>query len=246
MAQRIYAIGDIHGHLDKLRQVHAWIADDRRDQGGDDVVVYIGDLVDRGPDSSGVVEYLRAGVAAGQPWVVLKGNHDRMMCWYLEQPSRHDPRLFKDLSWLHPRLGGLATLASYGVDGAGPDDAARHTLARAAVPGAHVAFLSGLDTIFCMPEVIFVHAGIRPGVTLDQQAQEDLVWMREPFLSDTRDHGRLVIHGHTVVEEVTHCGNRINIDTGAGFGGPLAVIVVQGREVWRLTGAGREALLPVV
>jgi serine/threonine protein phosphatase 1 len=244
MALRTYAIGDIHGHLDKLRQVHAWIADDRRHQGGDDVVVHIGDLVDRGPDSSGVVEYLRAGVVGGQPWVVLKGNHDRLMCWYLEQPSRVDPRLFEGLSWLHPRLGGLATLASYGVDDAELEDAARHGLARAAVPDAHVAFLAGLDTVYCTDGVIFVHAGIRPGVALDQQAEQDLVWIREPFLSDTRDHGRLVIHGHTVVEEVTHYGNRINIDTGAGFGGPLAVIVIEGREAWRLSASGREALLP--
>jgi serine/threonine protein phosphatase 1 len=112
------------------------------------------------------------------------------------------------------------------------------------VPDAHVAFLAGLDTVYCTDGVIFVHAGIRPGVALDQQAEQDLVWIREPFLSDTRDHGRLVIHGHTVVEEVTHYGNRINIDTGAGFGGPLAVIVIEGREAWRLSASGREALLP--
>ena len=244
--RRTYAIGDIHGHLDKLCQVHEWIAEDRRRCGGEDVVVHIGDMVDRGPNSAGVVDWLMTGVARGEPWVVLKGNHDRMLCWYLEQPSRSDPRLFNGLSWLHPRLGGLATLASYGVDDAIRDAGARHEQARAVVPAAHLSFLAGLDTLYRTDEVTFVHAGIRPGVPLNKQAEEDLVWIREPFLSDARNHGCLVIHGHTVVEEVTHYGNRIDIDTGAAFAGPLSVIVVEGREVWQLTDAGRSTLLPVV
>ncbi len=243
--RRIYAVGDIHGHLDKLRQVHEWIVEDRARYGGEDIVVHIGDLVDRGPNSSGVVDWLQTGVAAGRPWIVLKGNHDRLMLYYLQQPSRRDPRLFDGLTWLHPRLGGLATLASYGVDDSGQHERELHEQARAAVPAAHVAFLAGLDTVFCTESVVFVHAGIRPGVALNEQAEEDLVWIREPFLSDTRDHGRLVIHGHTVVDKVTHYGNRIDIDTGAGFGGPLSVIVVEGREVWQLTDAGRTILLPV-
>jgi len=243
--RRIYAVGDIHGHLDKFRQVHEWIDADRRRYGGEDCVVHIGDVVDRGPNSSGVVGWLQAGVAAGQPWIVLKGNHDRLMEYYLQQPSRRDLRLFDGLSWLHPRIGGLATLASYGVDASGQHERELHEQARAAVPAAHVTFLAGLDTVFCTESAVFVHAGIRPGVALDAQAEEDLVWIREPFLSDTRDHGRLIIHGHTVVDNVTHYGNRIDIDTGAGFGGPLSVIVVEGREVWQLTGAGRSTLLPV-
>ena len=115
-AKRIYAVGDIHGHLDRLREVHEWIEQDRGQHGGDDVVVFVGDLVDRGPDSAGVISWLIDGLAAGQPWVILKGNHDRMMSWYLESPARQDHRLRNDYTWLHPRLGGLTTLASYGVD----------------------------------------------------------------------------------------------------------------------------------
>ncbi|MGR3291614.1 MAG: metallophosphoesterase, partial [Paracoccaceae bacterium] len=112
---RIYAIGDIHGHLDKLRQVHDWIAADRARQGGSDIVVHVGDLVDRGPDSAGVIQYLIDGLKAGENWVVLRGNHDRMMSLYLQTPSAGDGRLRVDYSWLHHRLGGLTTLASYGV-----------------------------------------------------------------------------------------------------------------------------------
>lgn len=245
VVSRIYAIGDIHGHLDKLRRVHDWIDADRRRHGGEGVVVHIGDLVDRGPDSAGVVDWLMNGVAAGEPWVVLKGNHDRMFCWYLEEVSRQDPRLFEGLTWVHSRLGGMATLASYGVDGSDTEPGERHERARGAVPGAHVAFLAGLETVYATEDVIFVHAGIRPGVALERQAEEDLVWIREPFLSDVRDHGRLVVHGHTVVDEVTHFGNRVDIDTGAGFAGPVSVIVVEGREVWSLGEAGRSVLVAV-
>jgi hypothetical protein len=101
-----YAIGDIHGHLNKLRDVHDLIAADKRENGGEGVIVHIGDLVDRGPDSAGVISWLMAGLEAGEPWVVLKGNHDRMMSYYLENIPRRDQRLRAEFEWLHPRLGG--------------------------------------------------------------------------------------------------------------------------------------------
>ncbi len=237
-----YAIGDIHGQFDLLREVHRWIEADRTHHGNGGVVVHVGDLVDRGPDSASVLGWLIDGISAGQPWVALKGNHDRMMAYYLEETPRADPKLRSDYDWLHPRLGGLTTLASYGVSPDGDDATGLHSAARAAVPVAHTTFLRRLETVFRTPDVFFVHAGVRPGVALQAQIEDDLVWIREPFLSDTRDYGALVVHGHTPVDAVSHYGNRVNIDTGAAFGGPLSVIAVEGRQVWSLTGDGRVAL----
>lgn len=241
---RTYAIGDIHGHLDLLRAVHAMIVRDMAEQGPGQIV-HIGDLVDRGPNCAGVVEYLRAGVAAGQDWIVLKGNHDRMFTNYLADIAYHDPCLRSDLSYLHPRIGGGETLASYGVKNASDRPLATvHAEAVAAVPAAHRAFLEALPTSHQRGEVIFVHAGIRPGIPLAQQAEDDLVWIRKDFLEDTRDHGALIVHGHTAIDTPTHYGNRVNIDSSAAYGGPLSAIVIEGRDVHLLTETGRKALFP--
>lgn len=113
---RSYAIGDIHGHIDLLLHAHDLIAADRRATGDHDApVIHLGDLVDRGPDCRGVVQYLMDGTARGENWVTLKGNHDRMFTRFLRDPKEHEPGLRPDLAWLHPRLGGAETLASYGV-----------------------------------------------------------------------------------------------------------------------------------
>lgn len=274
---RIYAIGDIHGHLDRLRSVHHWIDADRTVEGGDDIVVHVGDLTDRGPDSAGVIQFLIDGIKDRKPWVVLRGNHDRMMSLYLENPAQQDHKLRSEYTWLSGPLGGLTTLASYGVlpleetdpkipkgrhwlqqkvggretltsYGIDPDrveDRELAAAARAAVPDVHKAFLAGLDTMFRTKDAVFVHAGIKPGVALEDQVEDDLIWIRGEFLNDTRDHGPLIVHGHTPVDAPTHYGNRINIDSGVAFGGPLTVIVIEGREVWNLTAAGRVPLLPV-
>ncbi|SIO15786.1 metallophosphoesterase [Vannielia litorea] len=245
---RVYAIGDIHGHLDKLKAVHAFIEQDRRRmKDADAPVVHVGDLVDRGPDSAGVLGYLAEGVAAGKPWVILKGNHDRMMRRFLEPERLRDP-LRPDLHWLQDNIGGRSTLASYGVD----TDPARgkeaiHEDSRAAVPETHVALLDGMKTHHRMPGLYFVHAGVRPGVGFDAQVEDDLVWIREPFLSDTRDHGALVVHGHSPVALATHYGNRLNIDSAAAYGGPLSAVVIEGKglAVSLLTETGRRPLVPV-
>ncbi|HMO72102.1 MAG TPA: metallophosphoesterase, partial [Paracoccaceae bacterium] len=140
----LYAIGDIHGQFDRLRAAHDLIAADAA-RHGPGPVVHLGDLVDRGPDSAGVVAYLMAGIAAGADWVVIVGNHDRMFRLFVGPAPREDPRLRPDLSWLHPRLGGAATLASYGVRSpADRPGAAVHAEAVAAVPPEHLAFLSAL------------------------------------------------------------------------------------------------------
>ena len=239
---RTYAIGDIHGHLDKLRAQHALIAEDMA-RHGPGCVVHVGDLVDRGPDCRGVVEMLMQGVAEGRDWVVLKGNHDRMFSGFLNDARWQDPGLRADLSWLHPKLGGAATLASYGVANAADRPVHKvHAEAVAAVPAAHRAFLDNRPTLFQRGEVVFVHAGIRPGVPLAEQSETDLVWIRRAFLDDTRDHGFLVVHGHTAIDTPTHYGNRVNIDSSVAYGGPLSAVVIEGREVWHLTAEGRRHL----
>ncbi len=239
-----YAIGDIHGHLDALKRLHDRIATDMAVHGAAPIV-HVGDLVDRGPDSAGVVDYLRAGIAAGENWVVLKGNHDRMFAGFVNDIKHHDDGLRRDLSWLHPRLGGAETLASYGVRRAGDRPIAPvHAEAVAAVPASHLGFIDALPTSFRQDQTIFVHAGIRPGIPLDQQAETDLVWIRNEFLLDPVDHGALVVHGHTAIDAPTHYGNRLNIDSGAAYGGPLSAVVIEGRSAFHLTASGRVPLPP--
>lgn len=241
---RTYAIGDIHGHIELLREVHSWIAADQAKHGAAPIV-HVGDLVDRGLDCRGVVEYLRAGVEAGQDWVVLKGNHDRMFTNYIRDINYHDPCLRTDLSYLHPKIGGAATLESYGVKNAADRPLAPvHAEAVAAVPEAHLKFLESLPIYYQRGEVIYVHAGIRPGIPIAQQAEDDLVWIRKGFLEDTRDFGALIVHGHTALDAPMHYGNRVNIDSSAAYGGPLTAVVLEGREVFNLTAAGRIAVLP--
>jgi serine/threonine protein phosphatase 1 len=242
---RSYAIGDIHGHLNKLHILHDRIADDMAVHGAAPIV-HVGDLVDRGPDSAGVIEYLMTGLSHGQDWVVLKGNHDRMFAGFIRNHAYQDPRLFSGLSWLHPRLGGAATLASYGV--MHPSDRPVppvHRDAQAAVPETHLAFIENLPVWHQRGEVIFVHAGIRPGIPMALQVEDDLVWIREPFLIETASHGALIVHGHTALDEPVHYGNRLNIDSGAAYGGPMTAVVIEGTEVFHLTAAGRVPLRPL-
>ena len=242
--ERAYAIGDIHGHLDKLEMAHALIAEDRARCGDEDApVVHIGDLVDRGPDSKGVIQYLIDGQARGEKWVVLKGNHDRMMEMFLRDEPMVDTQLLIDHNWLHPRLGGIETLASYGV--AVPEGIRTyqlHAQARNAVPVEHRAYLQDLPTLYRKGDLCFVHAGIKPGVALEDQTEDDLCWIRREFLDSGIDHGPLIIHGHTPVDQVTHYGNRVNIDTGAGHGKALSTVVIEGQEAWLLGPAGRQSI----
>jgi serine/threonine protein phosphatase 1 len=241
---RAYAIGDIHGHLGLLKAAHDLIAADMARHGAAPVI-HLGDLVDRGPESRGVIDWLLQGLGAGADWVILKGNHDRMFSRFLRDPAEPEPGLRAELSWLHPRLGGADTLASYGVRSAGDRPLAPvHADALAAVPPAHRAFLEARPVMHRVGDLVFVHAGIRPGVALEAQEETDLVWIREPFLSEVESFGPLVIHGHTAIDRPTHYGNRVNIDTSAAYGGPLTAIALEGRDVFHLTPAGRVPVLP--
>lgn len=241
---RAYAVGDIHGHLGLLQGVHDLIAADMA-RNGAAPVVHVGDLVDRGADSRGVIDWLMRGLAEGRDWIVLKGNHDRMFWRFLRDPAEAEPGLRPDLSWLHPRIGGVETLQSYGIRSAGDRPiAAVHADAAAAVPQAHREFLHGLPSRHRIGEVLFAHAGIRPGVALQDQTETDLIWIRDPFLKFTGSFGPLVIHGHTAIDAPTHYGNRVNIDSSAAYGGPVSAVAVEGREVFLLTPQGRVPLQP--
>ncbi|MCB6177717.1 serine/threonine protein phosphatase [Rhodobacter sp. Har01] len=243
---RAYAIGDIHGQLGLLKAAHDRIATDSV-RHGPAPVVHVGDLVDRGPDSRGVIDFLMQGIAAGQDWTVLKGNHDRLFTRFLHDPFDQDPGLRSEFTWLHPRLGGAETLASYGVRSAADRRAALvQADAVQLVPQAHRSFLEGLPAWHRIGEVLFVHAGIRPGIPIESQTETDLIWIRQPFLDDPRDHGPLIVHGHTALDAPTHHGNRVNIDSSAGYGGPLTAIALEGREVFLLTDAGRVPLRPMI
>jgi serine/threonine protein phosphatase 1 len=240
---RYYAIGDIHGQYEMLLGAHLRIMEDRAHTGDDDApVVHLGDLCDRGPDTRSVLDHLISGIDRDEPWIVLKGNHDAIFHDVVQRarephtPVRH---------WASDNMGGRATMASYGVEPAFlSSDARLRAALQSAVPEAHVAFLEALPLYHEAGPLLFVHAGIRPGLPLSDQIEEDLTWIRRGFLEDTRDHGWLVVHGHTPVDAPMHCGNRVNLDTGAGFGNPLTVAVFEGKDCWILTETGREPLNP--
>ncbi len=242
MTAPVYAIGDIHGQIGML---DAALAKIDADGGADARVVFLGDYVDRGPDSRAVIGRLIEGRAAGRNWVFLKGNHDRMMEWFLRYPPCQDPHLLVGYHWFHDRLGGIETLQSYGIDrieGRRQTELAAEF--RAAVPPEHAEFMQSLRLSFATGPLFFAHAGIRPGVPLNRQAENDLLWIRQEFHIDPADHGALIVHGHTPVERATHYGNRINLDSGAGYNYPLSTAVFQGRDCWLLTETGRQPLVP--
>lgn len=206
--ETIYAIGDIHGRSDLLDAIHGAIDAEMAARGGRAIEICLGDYVDRGPDSAGVIERLIRR-SATRSLVTLRGNHEEMFAAFLGgevEPEEWRP------------VGGLETLMSYGVDVgalAGKPRAAWVEAARARVPASHRAFLDGLVDFHRAGGYYFTHAGIRPGVALDEQESEDLLWIRDVFLGDERPHGAVVVHGHTPAMEAELLPNRINIDTGA-------------------------------
>lgn len=237
----IYAVGDIHGHFDQLRRAHDLIAADQAAHGSEDAaVVHLGDLVDRGPDSRGVLEFLIEGRAAGKDWVVLRGNHDDLFLKFLEGGDGTNDRLRNGINWQSQIMGGAATLASYGVTKRVLEKRASfEARLRSVVPQAHREFLQSLPYWFETDGLLFVHAGIRPGFPMEAQDEDDLMWIRNDFLWHTGSHGPLIVHGHTPVDEPTHYGNRINIDCGAGWGNPLVPVVFENGACFALSDDGR-------
>ncbi|WP_227269108.1 metallophosphoesterase family protein [Roseobacter weihaiensis] len=242
MPDPIYAIGDIHGQLEELHRVLELI---EKEGGPEAKVVFVGDYVDRGLNSKAVVQTLIDGQARGRNWMCLKGNHDRYLTRFVDDMIIQDPCTATGLFWLHPRLGGDKTLLSYGVLAEdGWPIPPIHAEARQAVPEAHLDFLRNLPLIHETDDLIFVHAGLRPGVPLAQQEEDDLVWIRDPFLTHKGSFGKLVVHGHTALEHPQHAGNRVNLDGGAGYFRPLNAAVFEGRDCWLLSDAGRVPLIP--
>ena len=259
----IYAIGDIHGQAGMLDAALDLIA---QDGGADAEVVFLGDFTDRGPDSRGVLDQLIAGMESGRNWRMILGNHDRMFLRFVTEGRQHDPGVVSGINWLNHRLGGTTTLASYGLVGTpafadhrrGDEEILVHfetddgnlsaegvtEAAQKVVPQAHLEFLAQLPLWYATDELLFVHAGIRPGIPLGQQDPEDLIWIREGFLDDTTDHGRLIVHGHTALDTPAHFGNRVDLDGGAGYGRPLVPAVFEGRDCFLLTPGGRVPLAP--
>lgn len=218
----IYAIGDIHGRLDLLVELETKIRDDAAvHSAGPNLICYLGDYVDRGPDSAGVLRHLCTPANDGFARVFLKGNHEQRMLEFMLDP-RSGPYWAK--------TGGSETLASFGIE---IDDSftetewrqTRHQLI-GALTAEQLRFLLGLDLTFLWHDHLFVHAGIRPGVALEQQEPDDLMNIREPFSSSIADHGFRVVHGHDSHCEPEIRKNRINIDTKAWTTGRLTCAVI--------------------
>jgi serine/threonine protein phosphatase 1 len=230
---RIYAIGDVHGRADLLEQAFARIDADIARRSGSRMLqialVLLGDYVDRGPCSRDVIERL---IERGRTHILicLKGNHERCLLEFLSDPSTL-------ASWR--QFGGLETLASYGLKPRLDADATEgRELAEsfaAVLPESHRAFLEGLRLSYCCGDFFFVHAGVRPGLPLSRQKEEDLLWIRDDFLLCEEDFGKVVVHGHSPVLEPDVRPNRINIDTGAYATGNLTCIMIEKDAIFVLS-----------
>lgn len=225
-----YAIGDIHGRLDLLDSLLGQIERDMSERPAKKTfIVFLGDLIDRGPDSAGVIERLRTYRPVGARPVFLAGNHEEVLIRILQG----DRNILA--SWL--KFGGAECAQSYDID----PQALRHLeegdairLLQSRFPASHRAFLESFADTFRFGDYLFVHAGIRPGIAIEQQDRSDLLWIRDPFLSDSKEHGFVVVHGHTVVEAVEERRNRIGIDTGAYQSGVLTALAVEEDRRWFL------------
>ncbi|MFM5929725.1 MAG: metallophosphoesterase family protein [Novosphingobium sp.] len=231
--QRVYAVGDIHGRLDLMVSLAEAIERDDRKRGpADTTVILLGDLVDRGPDSAGVITAAR--MWAEQRRVrFIAGNHEEM---FLES--------FDSLDTLRHfiKYGGKETLLSYPIDPEAYTAAAieeLQALMREAVPQADIDFLAGFEDMIRIGDYVFVHAGIHPDLPLTEQRTSQLRWIREPFLSFGGDHGAVVVHGHTITDEAQVLGNRIGIDTGAYQSGRLTALGLEGSTRWLIETAER-------
>ena len=238
---RIYAIGDVHGRLDLLREMHDRIAADRAARPCHAVrLIHLGDYIDRGPDSAGVVDCLIELLHRGEA-VCLAGNHDLSVLAFLRKPSESGEY------WL--RYGGVESLASWGIDIDAPRlanrpwGAVRDALADA-LPDAHRAFFHGLPFMERHGDFLFVHAGVRPGVALEKQRVADLTMIREPFLSHEGDFGAVIVHGHTIVAEPDIRPFRVGLDTGAWRSGILSCLVLEDTQKGLLLPGGYRPIVP--
>lgn len=238
--QRVYAVGDIHGRLDLfLALVDAIEADDAARGTAETTIILLGDLVDRGPDSAGVIAAARA-LARRRRVRILAGNHEEMMLDGMENAEilRH-----------FLRHGGRETLLSYPVDHATYRELTveeTRQLMPELIPAEDLELLRGMEDMIVLGDYLFVHAGIRPGVPLPDQKVADLRWIREPFLSSNEDLGWCVVHGHTITGEPVLRRNRIGIDTGAYMSGRLTALGLEGTRRWLIATAEGEQGIDIV
>jgi serine/threonine protein phosphatase 1 len=213
--RRAYVIGDIHGSRERLEALHGLIDEDLANRPFPAaVVIHLGDYIDQGADSAGVVALLSADPFPNVPVVNLLGDHERMLLDALDGDRA------AATYWLW--AGGRAALASWGLDPDLPREAWPTVL-----PAAHVAWLRNLKLSHREGDYLFVHAGIRPGIPIRDQSREDLLTIRQPFLSTEQDFGAVVVHGHSSTPSAAIAPNRIGLDTGAGMGGKLTCAVLQ-------------------
>lgn len=231
--QRLYAIGDVHGRLDLLDRLIDQIDRDDAARGPADTwLIFLGDLVDRGPDSYGVVDRLLRLKQSDRNVRVLMGNHEEVFLL----AARGDVQALR----LFLRIGGKETVLSYGVS---RDDFNQADFERLAallsehVPAEHIAFLESFEQLIEVGDYLFVHAGIRPGIAIGDQEHSDLRWIRGDFLNHSGSHGKMVVHGHSITPSVDVQANRIGIDTGAYASDRLSAIGLQGSERWFLSTA---------
>lgn len=232
--ERLYLVGDVHGRLDLLKQLEEQIADDAETAETAEILL-LGDLIDRGTESAGVLDHLIASPPGRLRRRALAGNHELMFLRFLEMPK-------KNLAWL--QFGGLETLDSYGMSrGAmttfrSSNEKGRRLL-RSYVPEEHVAYLKSLPLLIEYPHCIAVHAGLRPGIALANQSADDLTTIREGFLDGTASFGKPVVHGHTPVMEAEHHADRFNVDTGAYATGRLTALCLKADGSWNFMSAGQ-------
>jgi serine/threonine protein phosphatase 1 len=227
----IYAIGDVHGCIEQLVELEARIAEDGLGIEGEKWLVTVGDHVDRGPDSRAVIEHVMGPAPAGFRRFSLLGNHEQMMLDFFDNPSAH-------AYWLDE--GGTATLASYGIELDYPPMRAHEPVRQLIAerfPAEQRRFLDTLPIYLSLPGWLFVHAGIRPGIPLGMQSDEDLIWIRAPFLTSQLTGGLRVVHGHTPGKDIVATPHRIDIDTHCYQTGRLSAV--------RVTPDGRTAFFSV-
>lgn len=227
---RIYAIGDVHGRFDCLSLMHELIAEElRNDPPRDRRIIHLGDYVDRGPRSAEVLDFLASTTSRDPRTIALRGNHDQGFLDFLADPQ--NARLFID-------YGGFDTAASYGVllDARSVEGLRRsHREMMAAMPEEHLRFLRDLRRWCSFGDFFFCHAGIRPGVALEAQDPDDLIWIRDAFLASSALFSKVIVHGHTPKRAPEIRPNRINVDTMAFDSGTLTALVIEGAEKRFLT-----------
>lgn len=228
---RVYAIGDVHGRLDLLEQLLALIeADNRSRPVAESQLIFLGDLVDRGPDSAHVMECALALRRTAPNTRFIMGNHEEMLLRVIAGDLEALPA--------YTQYGGLETILSYGIseeDFRGFDDEELRAALQAAVPLSHLALLASFEGLIEIGDYAFVHAGIKPGIPIAEQDPHDTRWIRQDFLNYQAPHERVIVHGHSISQDIEWRANRIGIDTGAYASNKLTALGLEGSDRWTLS-----------